>query len=86
MTKKGMSPEQMAAVEARCSKKAAVAAVKAGTVARRVVLFPTKEQKHQLQKAFEACRWVYNKCADALNANKKTAIKALRERFANKAT
>ena len=85
MTKKGMSPEQMAAVEARCSKKAAVAAVKAGTVARRVVLFPTKEQKHQLQKAFEACRWVYNKCVEALNANKKTAIKALRERFVNKA-
>ena len=85
MTKKKRSQEQMAAVEARCSKKAAVAAVKAGTVARRVVLFPTKEQKHQLQKAFEACRWVYNKCVEALNANKKTAIKALRERFVNKA-
>ena len=49
------------------------------------MLFPTKEQKHQLQKAFEACRWVYNKCVEALNANKKTAIKALRERFVNKA-
>jgi len=50
--------------------------------AKRIRIYPTKEQRKIIEKWFAACRWSYNQCAEAINnktlpANKK----ALRDKF-----
>ena len=85
MTKK-LTLEQIAAVEVKRCEKVKKCEAMTGTKARYIRILPTKSQKLQLNKAFEACRWVYNKCAENVNSNskkRKDRTKDLRARFVN---
>ena len=85
-TKKKLTKEQMEALEARRCEKAKKRDEMEGIRTRKIWIFPTTQQKHQLAKAFEACRWVFNRCAEAINAarrKRKDLSKDLRARFVN---
>ena len=85
-TKKKLTKEQMEALEARRCEKAKKRDEMEGIRTQKIRIFPTTQQKHQLAKAFEACRWVFNRCAEAVNAarrKRKDLSKDLRARFVN---
>ena len=85
VTKK-LTLEQIKAVEVRRCEKVKKREAMTGTKARCICILPTKSQKLQLNKAFEACRWVYNKCAETVNSNgkkHKDLTKDLRAKFVN---
>ena len=67
-TKRKLTKEQMEAPEARRCEKAKKRDEMEGTRTREIQIIPTTQQKHQLAKAFEACRWVFNRCSEAINA------------------
>ena len=87
MTENKMTKDQMMTAEAKRARKEAIRDEMLGTKARRLRIFPSKAQKLQLTKAFEACRWVYNRCVEEINkqsrARKGSMTKKLRSMFVN---
>ena len=79
-----LTSEQQEAGRLRREAKAARRKEAEGTVARRVRVFPNAAQRTLLRKAFEACRYVYNRGAEIANSTKvcgKRLQKEIRDTF-----